>query len=215
MKFVHGWAFPDVDDFMWREMAPDGTYQSGHLAAAMRHVTDRSLAIDCGAHVGTWSRLMSGLFHRVIAVEPSPDTFEALATNMGTFQCGNVELRQAAVGAVSGFVSIAPLDPRAEAAKNTGARFVKDGGTIPCQRIDDWQLPSCGFLKMDIEGAEPLALEGARETLQRCKPIVLFENKGFWRWHFGLERDAPQRILLGAGYRQLEVAGKDDIWGPA
>ncbi len=81
------------------------------------------------------------------------------------------------------------------------------------ERIDDWQLPSCGFLKMDIEGSEPLALEGARATLARCRPIVLFEHKGFCR-RYGLAPDATLTVLASCGYRHLETAGKDQIWGP-
>lgn len=215
MKTVAQWAYPDADEFMASEMKPDGTYQASHYRSALQFVTDRSLAIDCGAHVGTWTRLMAHDFQRVIAVEPSADTFEALAANMRTFDCRNVELLNAAVGAVAGFVSIAPLDPRAEALKNTGARYVQAGGEIPCHRIDAWRLDTCGFIKMDIEGSEPLALEGAVVTLQRCRPIVLFECKGFWRHRYGKAIDAPQQVLTAAGYRELAVAGKDRIWGPA
>jgi FkbM family methyltransferase len=215
MKTVAGWAYPDADQFMAAEQQADGTYQGSHYRMCVPLVTDRSLAIDCGAHVGTWTRLMSADFARVIAVEPSPDTFEALVTNMQAFGCQNVQFHQAAVGAEAGFVSIAPLDPRAEALKNTGARFVQAGGSIPCERIDDWRLPSCGFIKMDIEGSEPLALEGARETLKRCRPIVLFECKGFWRHRYGLSKDAPQEILRSVGYHELAVAGRDRIWGPS
>ncbi len=214
MKHQHGWAFPDADDFMCHQMKPNGDYQAGHLVAALTHVTNFELAIDCGGHVGTWARPMSVKFVRVIAVEPSADTFEALSENMRAFGCQNVELKNCAVGQVAGFVKMAPLEARAEALKNTGARFVRPGGTIPCERIDDWHLPSVGFIKMDIEGSEPLALEGAFDTLTRCRPIVLFENKGFWRHRYQLPIDAPQQVLTRAGYVQLEVAGKDLIWGP-
>lgn len=31
------------------------------------------------------------------------------------------------------------------------------------------------FMKIDVEGAELLVLRGARETLMRCKPLVIFE----------------------------------------
>lgn len=213
MKLVSGWAYPDADDFMWREMKPDGTYQASHIDLAMLHVTDRTIAIDGGAHVGTWSRLLSKLFDRVIAVEPSADTFEALTVNMATFGCANVEPHLAALGAEPGFVSIAPLDPRAEALKNTGARFVQDGGEIPRLRIDDWRLPSLGFLKLDVEGSEPLALRGAAETIVRCKPIVLYENKGLWR-RFGEAKNAPNQVLQDLDYKLLQLAGRDAIWGP-
>lgn len=212
MKIVNGWAFPDVDDFMWREMKPDGTYQAGHVHQAMAHVTDRTLAIDGGAHVGTWSKILGGLFDRVLAIEPSHDTYEALVTNMHAFGCQNVECRHEALGAEPGMVSMT-MDPRAEALQNTGGRFVRADGDITRVRIDDWKVPSLGFLKLDVEGSEPLALEGAAETLQRCKPIVLFENKGFCR-RYGLQPDAPHRVLGRLGFQFLERAGKDEIWGP-
>lgn len=212
MKYHHGIAFPDVDDFMWREMKPDGTYQAGHLRMAMDYVTDFSMAIDGGAHVGLWSRLMSQAFARVIAVEPSPDTCEALVVNMAAFNCFNVEIKPVALGQTVGRVSM-ELDGRAALANNTGGRFVRPGGDIPVERIDDWQLPSCGFLKLDVEGSEPHALEGARETLIRCRPIVLFEHKGFCR-RYGLPPDASQAVLESVGYQQIAIAGKDQIWGP-
>jgi len=155
---------------------------------------------------------MAQAFASVIAVEPSPDTFEALAKNMAAFDCFNVDLKPVALGAVVGHVSMA-LEGKAAIANNTGGRFVQDGGDIPVERIDDWQLPTCGFIKLDIEGSEALALEGARETLASCRPIVLFEHKGFCR-RYGLPPDAAVQLLTSVGYRHLATAGKDQIWGP-
>lgn len=212
MKRVQGWAYPDSDEFMLHEMKPDGSYQASHLHAAVAHVTARGVALDGGAHVGTWSRILSGLFTRVIAVEPSDDTFEALADNMRSFGCDNVELHHAALGAAPGQVHMT-IDPRGAALKNTGARYVQAGGTIPLYTIDAWHLEALDFLKLDVEGSEALALAGARETLRRCRPIVLFENKGFWR-RYGQPKHAPHDVLTSVGYRFLEAAGKDSIWGP-
>ncbi len=212
MKTIKGWAFPDVDDFMVHEMKADGTYQKSHLLIAMGFVTDRRCAIDGGAHVGTWSKLMAGLFDRVIAVEPSADTFEALTTNLQTFDCLNVEPRQVALGATSGSVTMV-LDGRQLALANTGGRYATAGGAIPCEAIDDWHLPALGFLKLDIEGSEVHALQGAAATLERCRPIVLFEDKKFWK-RYGLKGDAPQTLLTSLGYRPLTRVGCDDIWGP-
>lgn len=212
MKYDRGWAYPDVDDFMHHEMKDDGTYQASHLAIALKYVTDWSCALDGGGHVGTWARPMAAKFARVIAAEPSPDTFEALEVNMIAFGCANVELMNVALGAVPGSVTM-QLDGRAAELKNTGGRYVAEAEKgIPRITIDSLNLSSLGFLKLDVEGSEPLALLGARATLKRCRPIVLFENKGLWR-RFGLAPDAPQQILTKAGYQQLEKAGCDLIWG--
>ena len=213
MKHVHGWAFPDADEFMAAEIKADGTYQAGHLRAALAHVTEWSVAIDGGAHVGTWARLLGERFGRVIAVEPSADTYEALCANLTAFGCVTVEPRRAALGAGPGRVRMA-LDGRGATMKNTGARYAAPGGDIPVETIDSWILPSLGLLKLDVEGSEAAALRGAVETLRRCRPIVIFEEKGLGRRY----QDGPgaaARVLTGAGYRLLQSVKMDHIWGPA
>lgn len=213
MKQHLGWSFPEADEFMLGQLKADGTYQGGHLNDALAHVTDWTVAFDGGAHVGTWSRLLSAKFDRVIAVEPSADTYEALVANMVAFGCSNVDVRNVAIGSTSGKVSMT-LDGRGAQLKNTGARYAKDGGEIRRVTIDSLALPSLGFLKLDVEGSEFAALLGARETLLRCKPIVLFENKGLWR-RFGVEPQGPHKFLASLRYQQLQVSGCDLIWGPA
>jgi FkbM family methyltransferase len=214
VKIVRGWAFPDADQFMVNELKVDGTYQLTHLEAALRHVTNFTVAIDGGAHVGTWSKVLATRFARVIAIEPSPDTFACLEWNLTQAGCANVERRSVALGEAPGVVTMA-LDAANAARANTGARFARAGGSIPVQTIDSWQLESVGFLKLDIEGSEPMAIEGARETIARCRPIVLFEDKRLWSRHFGLPKDAVGRLLAAMGYRPIESVGRDAIWGPA
>jgi FkbM family methyltransferase len=38
--------------------------------------------------------------------------------------------------------------------------------------LDSW----IDFIKIDVEGAEMLVLEGAAKTLERCRPVVVFEH---------------------------------------
>lgn len=213
MKVVAGLVFPDADQFMCREVRPDGSYQADHLVAAIRFVSDRRCAVDGGAHIGQFSKPMAALFERVIAVEPAADSFECLRANLTKFGLTNVETRNVALGSDVGLVSMA-LDKKQAARGNTGGRYVVSGGTIPVERIDDWNLPHLGFLKLDVEGSEPFALAGAVETLKRCRPIVLFEDKAFWQ-RYGLPKFAPQDFLMGIGYRFLASVGRDAIWGPA
>jgi FkbM family methyltransferase len=214
MNFQHGWAFPDADEFMKNEIKADGSYQGGHLAAALKYVTDWSCAIDGGAHVGTWSRTMSGRFGQVIAIEPSADTREALLVNLQAFGCANVDVRGVALGDKPGTV-VMTLDGRGADLKNTGARYARaGGGDVSVVTIDSWQLPSLGLLKLDIEGSEVVALRGAVETLQRCKPVVIYEDKYLWK-RYAEPRDACETVLLSVGYKLAEVVKCDRVWVPA
>lgn len=214
MNVVRGWAFPKADRFMVGELKVDGTYQLGHLEAALTHVTNFDAAIDGGAHVGTWTRVLAGRFRRVVSFEPSEDTYECLLWNIRQAGLTNVQCVNAALGAAAGHVSMA-LDAVNAARANTGARFTQPGGPIAVVTIDSLAREDVGFLKLDIEGSEPAALRGAAETIARCRPIVLFENKKLWTRHFGLPKDAVARILTGYGYRQLQVVSCDEIWGPS
>lgn len=213
MKLHNGWFYPASDDFMWKEAAADGSYQADHLMAALRFVTDYSLAVDGGSHIGSWAWLMSSRFERVIAVEPAADTFECLQANISQLELHNVEARNVALGATSGRVSMA-LDAKQAQRKNTGGRFVIEGGRIKREPMDKWNLPSLGFLKLDVEGSEVDCLKGATETLRRCRPVVLWEDKGFCR-KYGYGADAPRALLEGIGYEHRVRVGHDEIWAAA
>lgn len=212
MKLAHGWAFPDEDRFMAAELGPDGLYQFGHLTAALERVTAFGVALDGGAHVGTWSRVLAGRFEQVLAFEPAPDTFACLARNVAAFGLANVEIRQAALGDAPGRVRVT-LDgfERAIAMGNTGARFVSDGDDADRITIDSLGLDRLDFLKLDIEGSEPAAIRGAEATIRRCRPVVLYEDKGLCR-RYGERPDACHRLLAGLGMVRAVKVGTDAIY---
>ena len=209
MILRNGWWFPDADDFMWREMK-NGGYQNDHLDAALAFVTDWSCAIDGGAHVGVWTKALAFRFQFVMAVEPAPDTFACLVENTGSL--AKVERFPIALSALHGKASL-HLDHKQAERKNTGGRFIKrnDTGDIRCESIDSWDLQMLGFLKLDIEGSEPMAIAGAAQTIRRCKPVVLFEDKGFCT-RYGHARDASQVVLAALGYEHKARVGHDEIW---
>jgi FkbM family methyltransferase len=211
VKHRFGFAFPDADVFMAAQLQPDGRYQGDHLDAALGYVTDWHQAVDGGAHVGTWSKALATRFDSVLAFEPAQDTFEALLENVK--DCLNVVPMQTALGAGLGSVSMT-IDAKNQARSNTGARYVQADGPIRMIAIDSLDLPALGFLKLDIEGSELPALMGARNTLLRCQPIVLFEEKGFGA-RFGVSRGQIGTFLTDLGYRLLAAISCDQIWGPA
>lgn len=47
--------------------------------------------------------------------------------------------------------------------------------TVPIRRLDDYDLDSVGFIKIDVEGHELSVLRGAIQTIRRCSPSILIE----------------------------------------
>ena len=78
--------------------------------------------------------------------------------------------------------------------------------------LDHLALVDVDFIKIDVEGYEPFALRGAKNTLVRCRPVVLFEDKWHWK-RYGLPAKAPHDFLLSLGAREIDRVGKDAIWG--
>ena len=181
-------------------------------------IHDWSIAIDGGAHIGTWSVVMAGRFKRVIAFEPTPETFEMLAKNMEHFS--NVECRNEALMDREGLINMEMPEhnakhQRAYAKKiNDGleSRYAQwnDKGEVVAVTIDGLGLPSCGLIKLDLEGAEYLALQGARKTIARFKPVVAVEIKRHAK-RYGIKRAAVDIMLKGMDYR-IEFRRRYDVF---
>jgi FkbM family methyltransferase len=210
MKLVKGLAMPSFDEFMRTIVPDDGRYQHENLEAAVSYCNRRRTVIDGGAHVGMWSRTFAELFDRVIAFEPAPDTFACLKYNV---TAGNVEFRNQALGAKPGKVHMTLKGfEGTKREHNSGARYVASGGNIDRVTVDSLNLDDLDLLKMDIEGSEVEALQGAVETLVRCRPVVLFESKNEW-CRRGFPENAPHEILSSLGAVKFDKVGIDEIWG--
>lgn len=205
-------TFAVGDEFMKAEYENQGgSYQRAHLDRAMAHLKQFRCAVDGGAHVGTWTIPLSRMFSRVEAFEPADDTFEALLVNLADAEIGNVTTHRMALGDAPGTARLA-LEPKQAARRNLGARYVTGGKGTDIVTLDRFNLQAVDFIKLDVEGYEPMALQGAKETLIRCKPVVLFEDKWLWN-RYGLPARAPHDFLASLGAREIDRAGKDAIWG--
>ncbi len=171
-------------------------------------VKDWSVAIDGGAHVGTWSELMSPAFEIVHAFEPSP-AFDYLAENASAWS--NVETHHAAL--TDDLCQIETFH-RKSIGKLTSRRVRKvDGDGLPGVTIDSLALERCGLIKLDVEGFEYLALTGARETIARCRPFILVEMAGHGG-HTGHTDDDVSKLLADFGYRAVWAYHVDQGFAP-
>jgi len=209
MKQAGGLWLPDSDNYFGDIFEKEGGFQIDRLDKALSYVTSWDMAIDGGAHVGTWSIRMSESFNHVLAFEPAPDTFECLCKNTEGFP--NIEQFNEALGDSTGLVE--SIDDTTRPG-NTGSRFVKTtiNGSIPMDSIDNLDLPSLGFLKLDLEGAELIALQGAEGTICEHKPVILVEVKKGMSERFNSEMYAPLHFLRDLGAREVDRINSDYIY---
>jgi FkbM family methyltransferase len=174
----------DLRDNLQRTLWFTGTYEPGLLRALHDELEPGDVVLDVGAHVGVHAlsaarRLRDlGGGGRVIAFEPAPDS--AAAVRAAAVRNGvPVEVVQAALGESDGEVELLG-DPR-YGAHDAGVRSQFGAGEVvaraPVRAFDGWAedelLERLDVVKIDIEGAEILALRGMRTTLRTLAPRLL------------------------------------------
>jgi FkbM family methyltransferase len=169
------------------------------------------IALDCGANVGVhaieWARFMTD-WGKVVAFEAQERVYYALAGNLALNNIFNASAVHAAIGAEVGVMEIPLLDPTRPA--SFGSFELKPsalpqaigqavdharGPKVPVNliTIDHLECERVDFIKLDIEGMEMEALQGAVRTLTLCKPILLVE-------HVKAAPHTLQPFLEGLGY---------------
>lgn len=159
---------------------------------------------DVGANIGDTAIYLADLCRRVVAFEPVWRNYEIfcrkiLATtniiipvNMGI---SNVEGSAVITVPDNDFYlgSLTSLKPDAVCTNHTISLTTIDT-FIRISRI----VPD--FIKIDVEGAELFALQGAADTLSTAKPIMLIEVFGPWEKAFNYKPWEVFSLLLNNGY---------------
>ena len=180
-----------------------GTYQIKKLRAALLHVKQFRAAIDVGAHCGLWSMHLVKRFGKINAFEPVAAHRECFALNV---QAANATLHGCALGDKNGMVSIHT------AATSSGDSWVDGAGDIPIRRLDDFELQDVDFIKIDTEGHELFVLRGGEETIRRCKPCLIVEQKPGHGHRFGIGDTDAIPLLESWGAKRREVLSGDFIY---
>lgn len=146
------------------------------LATAINALAEPAIFLDCGADIGVMSVLIavqSSNIERYIGIEPNQIAFELLQKNYDRLPV-NTETIFGAVGDFTGTGELASPDYYPD---DDHAKFLvaAESGSIPVFKIDDLNIEPDKFiaLKLDVEGAELAAVEGAIKTLSNAKGFVV------------------------------------------
>lgn len=171
-----------------------GSYQIKKFREAMKWVKQFRTAVDVGAHCGMWSMQLAPRFRVLLAFEPVAAHRECFLMNAPAQSVGiSVHLHACALGDHDGMVKIRT------APTSSGDSWVDGEGDIPMKRLDEFDLQDVDFIKLDCEGYELFALRGGEETLKRCHPCVIVEQKPGRAQKFGLEETQAVDYLRGLG----------------
>ena len=199
-------------------------YKTSETVIYMACVRSGDVVIDAGANQGQYTTIFSHLVGKrgkVHAFEPVPPTFEKLSRNVATYEWfDNVTLNNFAVSDVSGSITLhMPDDDHGQAS------IMKQtiGSWNDVERITSYDCKSCtldeyllnhpglkpSFIKIDVEGAELLALKGAVETLRKYHPLIHLEICFAWMKNFGYDPIAVISFLQLLGCSEFYFCGEN------
>jgi FkbM family methyltransferase len=139
-----------------------------------------AVCVDVGANIGStalaWTRTLKR--GKIYAIEPHPETYRILLRNIGLNGATDIILpRQIAVGSNDGESTLLVSDQGTMAMRPGNYKWQGREISTPLMTLDSFiekeGIKSIDILKIDIEGFEAEALEGASETLNMTKNIVL------------------------------------------
>ena len=128
------------------------------------------MTLDLGAHIGLYTVIMSRLSTVVVAVEPSPKTRKALTNTLFLNNSSNVAIISNAISDKSGTSTIFMTN---DDVSNANSLFVAGKPhKVNTVCIDSFGV-DFNFIKIDIEGAELLALRGASRVLKKVQAMTI------------------------------------------
>jgi FkbM family methyltransferase len=162
------------DLWLGRSLALYGEWSEGECELYRRVIGPNDYVMEVGANIGAHTVELAKLAHYVIALEANPPTCEVLKQNLLANAPDNVEALCVAAGDKPRRASLLVK------ANNPGGTEVQEdeSGDIAVETLDfilGNRVP-VHFLKLDCEGSELAVLQGAVQTIERCRPLLYVEN---------------------------------------
>jgi FkbM family methyltransferase len=205
--FLYEWAY---DVYKTR-------LEAGPIHGLKSFVRPGGWVVDVGAHIGFFSLHFADWVNgsgRVLACEPDIGNLKRLRRRLGRRGLAqHVEVVEAAIGERDGRARlVVDLDHPGN------HRLGEHGRDIALRSIDsllaERNWPPVVLIKIDVQGAEPLVIEGATETLLRLKPALLVEIDPLSLQQSNFSAEDVIRRLWQLGYASYGPLGGDGLERP-
>jgi len=216
------------DVTVFQPVRDSGVWEPHVIAVLERFVKPHFVCLDVGANIGAITLPLARLATKgmVYAFEASPTAHELLRRNIVSNGIVNAAANNAAITEHSGdTVEMFSTEAELGCTHMTSSHLGRGGNReeVRTLALDDYGISRVDFIKMDVEGAEIKALQGASRILESQKPILVIEyNPVPAGWFAGNSRRQlydvltklyPKISIIGPGGELQDVIDWDHLDG--
>ncbi len=158
------------------------SHEAMQVTLSKKEIKKGDIVLDIGAHIGYYTILFSELVGpegKVYSFEPHPKNFQLLKKTVEINNLTNVEIFQNIVSDKN-----KPVDFYISKLDSIGNRMFDSNEAESKIEIDSISIDEflknkhdkINFIKMDIQGAEVLAIDGMKETLRNNKHLKIIQE---------------------------------------
>lgn len=187
------WLWPKNDIKSWKFLT-----QEQHLTFPVtisNLLTKKRTVVQAGGHCGLYPYQYSSLFNDVYTFEIDQTNYACLTENLKDLK--NVNVFNVGLSNVQERKGI--LFDKKNAGKHMVSTF---GNNISLTTIDSMKIQNIDLIHLDIEGYELFALQGARESINKFKPLIVIEaNNLCLNYNYSLQ-DIDD-WMFSVGYKKI------------
>lgn len=163
-----------------RQLITYGHYEKYETELFKKFVKEGYIVVDIGAHIGHYTLIAAGLVGKkghVFSFEPFPDSYDLLVKNLEINGYPNVTPVQKAISNKIGLIKLFLNMDDTGSHTICGSSNAKANINMQTTTLDDFfkdKESRINLLKMDVEGAEMLVLEGMEELLKNNQNLTIF-----------------------------------------
>ena len=208
----YGFKFrSDLGDWLGQYVYLTGTYEPSTAKAIAGLLASSDTFIDVGANSGFFTLLASncvGPGGRVMSFEPVPSMHKRLLDNISLNGMKNISVQNAALSNAEGTISFfeGPEGHKGISSLRhlDNAAATLEVKTLPLDSIGS-TLAAVNLIKIDVEGAEQLVLEGTVDILRKHHPYLVIEITDEYLRAFGHTAIQLAHFLTELGYRMYRI----------
>ena len=202
--------FLDSEDSL--RLSVYGKFEEFETEVMKKEIKEGDIVLDIGANIGYYTLIFARLVGdkgKVFAFEPDPENFALLKKNVETNGYKNIILINKAVSDKEGEIKL--YLNKYNKANHTIYQTEENRESIPIKTIslDNFFKDYKGkidFIKMDIEGAEYLAIKGMINLLKKNKNIKLItEYYPHWFKKLNVKSEEYLKLLSKCGFKLYDL----------